>query len=172
MFDYDSCVARRVLPSDIKLILDWRNHPSTRKFMLNQNIISAGEHKLWFEETLFSHDRLLLIVEDLGSPIGSVHFKGLDSNCGVEWSFQSAPSSPKGSGIKVCASALNYLFQNSIISEVYGYVLDFNAASLNLHERLGFVTLKSLSKSLLVGGKAVGLVGFMITRDKWFSSCN
>ena len=94
----DSKQIRSVCSDDLELLLSWRNHPGTRRFMFNQKVITMLEHQQWFEHALQQEDRQLLIYEVAGVPLGYMNFTNAVANGVSEWGFYVAPDAPKGSG--------------------------------------------------------------------------
>src|SRR5262249_47272821 len=50
-------------PADEAWLLDLQRQPGTRQFALNPGLPTATEHARWFESTLRSEERLLVIAE-------------------------------------------------------------------------------------------------------------
>lgn len=61
---------------DLPLVLQWRNDPEVRKFMLYQHEITMDEHKAWFTSLgLFSH---YLMITYQGRKIGVFNLRDVD----------------------------------------------------------------------------------------------
>ncbi|NEX59662.1 UDP-2,4-diacetamido-2,4,6-trideoxy-beta-L-altropyranose hydrolase [Noviherbaspirillum galbum] len=77
-------VARRLLAGDISLrrarpqdcadLHQWRNHESTRRFSGDGQPIEYAVHASWFEKTLANPDRVILIGEQEGHPVGVLRY--------------------------------------------------------------------------------------------------
>lgn len=67
-------VMRRVNPNDLLNLFDWRNHPNIRSVSKNGDSISWENHQKWFANVINSNDKVLLIGENNGDPIGVVRF--------------------------------------------------------------------------------------------------
>jgi UDP-4-amino-4,6-dideoxy-N-acetyl-beta-L-altrosamine N-acetyltransferase len=156
---------------DLEYVLAWRNHSDVRRFMLTQHEITATEHRAWFERASKDKARALLIVEDNQQPVGCVIFSGVESNSTAEWSFYSAPSSRAGTGRLVCSAALDFAFQELGVHKVAGQVLDFNIASMRLHQRFGFTQEGVLRQHSLVDGKHHDLLCFGLLTNEWLGLC-
>ena len=65
---------RPATPADCDLIWKWRNHPSTREVSFNSDPIPLEEHRSWFAASLKNRNRLILMVEAGGDPVGRVCF--------------------------------------------------------------------------------------------------
>lgn len=129
---------RPLASDDLERVLQWRNHPNVRRFMLTQHEISPDEHRSWFARKSADPTRRLLLVEDEDVPLGFVQFSGVANGAAAEWGFYAAPEAPGGSGHKLGVAALDFAFQSLGLHKVCGQALAFNDGSIRLHERLGF----------------------------------
>ncbi|MBA4741525.1 MAG: UDP-4-amino-4,6-dideoxy-N-acetyl-beta-L-altrosamine N-acetyltransferase [Azoarcus sp.] len=152
---------------DLETVLSWRNHPETRKYMLTRHEISVDEHRQWFENASSEADHCLLIFEANGSPAGFVHFRGFLAGGIANWGFHVAPGSPKGTGTMLGASALDYAFESLEVHKVCGQALDFNEASIRLHQHLGFVQEGVMREQHLVQGAYCDLILFGLLGTEW-----
>lgn len=60
---------------DAETLFGWRNHPETRRMFINQSEVDATEHLEWFNTTIASEERILLIGELAnGAAFGVVRF--------------------------------------------------------------------------------------------------
>lgn len=167
MLTNTSLRARLMVKDDLESMLSWRNHPEVKRFMLTQHEITPDEHWAWFEESSKDQSKALLVIEEHGIPIGTVHFTGVKENGTAEWSFHSAPHSPKGTGYKICTSALQFAFRNLSVNKVSSRVLAFNTASLKLHHRLGFKDEGILREHQLVGNEHIDIYCLGILMGEW-----
>lgn len=152
---------------DLLRILAWRNHPQIRSGMLRQHEISLNEHKAWFLEASKDKARRLLIVEELGEPIGFVQFKGVMQGGSVEWGFYIEPSALKGSGRKLGIAALNYAFTTLNVHKICGQVLQSNEASLKFHIHMGFTQEGILREQFFINGKYISMICFGLIVNEW-----
>lgn len=160
---------RKMNEKDLEYVLMWRNHPDIRRFMLSQHEITLAEHRDWFERTSKDEARSLLIIEEFGNPRGCVLFSGVYKNSTAEWGFYSAPGNPAGTGTRICASALDFAFRELMVNKVAGHVLEFNKASIRIHQRLGFTQEGNLRQHSLIKGTHHNLLSFGLLSSEWFS---
>jgi len=159
--------ARRMVENDLDCVLNWRNHPDVRRFMLTQHEITPSEHWSWFNRASRDGTRALVVVEESNIKLGCVTFSGVQNNSTADWSFYVAPGSPAGTGKRVCRSALNYAFSELLIYKVAGQVIDFNQASINVHRSLGFTQEGQLRRHILINGVHCDLLHFGILSSEW-----
>ncbi len=161
-----------MLEPDLGYVLDWRNHPDIRRFMLTQREITPTEHREWFEHASKDETRALLVIEECGQPLGCVTFSGVKNNSTADWSFYSAPGNPPGTGTRICSTALAYAFTKLNVYKVSGRVLDINRASIRVHLRLGFTQEENLREHCLINGKHHELFYFGMCSRDWLTLNN
>lgn len=59
---------------DSQRVFEWRNHPTVRAVSRNSDMITWENHQRWFASVLSAIDRLLLIGQREGFPMGVVRF--------------------------------------------------------------------------------------------------
>ncbi len=129
---------RPLLQTDLLQLLEWRNHPEIRRYMLTQHEISLSEHQQWFERISQDPHKHSMIFELNNEAMGFVNFTGLSKGRIADWGFYIAPGAPKGSGQKLGNTALAYAFKQCHFHKVCGQALSFNDRSIRLHKTLGF----------------------------------
>lgn len=170
MIEHASMRVRRMRKHDLEYVLSWRNHPDVRRFMLTQHEITAHEHHAWFERATNDATRALLVIEEQNQPVGCVVFSGVQPNSTADWSFYSSPDSPAGTGKRVCSMALDFVFKKLNIHKVAGQVLDYNVASIRLHQRLGFIQEGNLREHVLINENHHDLLCFGVLSSEWIAS--
>lgn len=123
---------------DAELILDWRNDPETRRASRKQGAGTWEEHQRWLEHTLRSTDRLLLVAEDNGTPIGVLRFDLIDS---MRWevSINVAPERRgKGVGVMILQEGSRWFSGHVGLGVLEARVRENNARSLRAFRKAGF----------------------------------
>ncbi|MFN1532452.1 MULTISPECIES: HAD-IIIC family phosphatase [Vibrio harveyi group] len=126
------------------MVLDWRNHPDVRAVMLTNHVIQREEHSTWWDTTLASEDRCLLILERLGQPVGVIIFNRIDQIKKTAWwaFYLDNASLEKDNKIEIWFEAeklaLDYAGNTLNLHEMYGDVVDENEAVFELHKKFGF----------------------------------
>lgn len=67
-------IARRAGMPDARLLWEWHNDPGTRASSLTADPVPWPAHLAWLEAGLTREDRMLLVVEDVGGPVGTVRW--------------------------------------------------------------------------------------------------
>jgi RimJ/RimL family protein N-acetyltransferase len=130
--------ARDATEADAEQLLAWRNDPRTRSASRTSDVIALEDHLRWLRGVLASPDRLLLVVEADGDPVGTVRF---DREQAGEWevSITLAPAS-RGRGLAraVLTEGERVLAERQDVRAILAAVHQDNAASAALFERAGY----------------------------------
>lgn len=129
---------RALRENDLSTVLGWRNHESVRLRMFNRQVISADEHKTWFERASQAADRRLFLFELSDVPVGFAHLHPVAPDGIAEWGFYRAPDAPAGSGRLLGRATLDHAFAQLGLHKIVGKVLAENTASIRFHHGLGF----------------------------------
>lgn len=164
---FERCSLRPLAAENLSMVLEWRNHPDIRGSMLQQHEITPAEHAAWFERVSGDPTRKLLVGWERGSPIGFVHLTNATSGGVSDWGFYAAPGAPRGSGTKLCASALDLAFRELALHKVCGQALGFNKASVRVHEKLGFVHEGVLREQHRMGATYHDVICFGLLHRDW-----
>jgi UDP-2,4-diacetamido-2,4,6-trideoxy-beta-L-altropyranose hydrolase len=129
---------RRATGSDSKQLFEWRNHPRVRQVSRSDGIIAWNTHTTWLDTVLSDPQRILLIGEYAGKPVGVVRFDV--SNDTAEVSIYKVPTdSAAGSGIDLLTSAERWLRQHCRqVEALTAEVLGTNAVSHRLFMAAGY----------------------------------
>ncbi|WP_134727940.1 MULTISPECIES: GNAT family N-acetyltransferase [Amycolatopsis] len=134
-----SLIARDATEADAELLLAWRNDPVTRRASRSGDVIDLDRHLRWLRGVLTASDRILLVLEESGKPVGTVRF---DDEGGREWevSITLAPES-RGRGLArpVLDAGERTLAARTDAAAVLAAVHVENAASAALFERAGYL---------------------------------
>lgn len=131
---------RNIEEQDLELILQWRNHPSVRKSMFNQEVISLEDHKAWFSRESKKEDSCwLLYLNPEDKPAGVIYCTSIDRiNSHTFWGFYAAPDSSPGTGTAMCSEGLSYIFNVLRLNKVNAEVIESNLRSHAFHIKMGF----------------------------------
>lgn len=163
-------VLRPLAPDDLARVLSWRNHPSNRQVMFNQEEITSDEHYRWFERARSDTSRRLFIFEEKGEPLGFVQFSGVKLGAAIDWGFYTAPEAPKGTGRKLGRCAIDQAFGELKVHKLCGQVLANNQASIDFHLSMGFRVEGVLREHQAVGCHHEDLVCFGLLNREWAST--
>jgi len=130
---------RRARQDDCERILEWRNHPATRRYFFNPESIDLITHRSWFAAILEgTRNCHLLIAENAtGCPIGVVRFDEEGDSARVNV-YLDPGRHGHGLGKAMLDSALQWLEINSSVRTVNADVLVENTASMHLFAAAGF----------------------------------
>ncbi|MBI5437578.1 MAG: UDP-2,4-diacetamido-2,4,6-trideoxy-beta-L-altropyranose hydrolase [Nitrosomonadales bacterium] len=130
-------------------IFKWRNHATVRAVSRNREVIHWGTHQKWFEEVLASPDRLLLIGQRKGAPVGVVRFDIRGNE--AEVSIYLVPGTVEaGLGRNLLQSAEHWFKVNRPeISKIVAHVLGDNERSHRLFAGLDYRVESTLYSKVL-----------------------
>lgn len=130
---------RDVTRNDLKILFNWRNHPSARNNSFDKSVLTLANHKEWFENVLKSNSSFLYILEIDEVPVGAIRFK-IEDRHSAEINYLIDPSKHgKGFGTEILDVGVNRVFkENPGLKKVYGSVLKENLASIKIFEKLSF----------------------------------
>jgi UDP-4-amino-4,6-dideoxy-N-acetyl-beta-L-altrosamine N-acetyltransferase len=166
----DVLTLRALTQDDLAMVLDWRNHPTVRSYMLTQHEISMPEHRNWFLRVKNDKSHQQLIVLEDAEPIGFVQFNPVRKDGVADWGFYVRPNAPKGSGRKLGFTALRYAFNDLGLHKVCGQAIESNEPSIAFHKMLGFTEEGRLLEQQLIFNKYHTLFLFGLLAKDWQDS--
>lgn len=140
---------RTARQNDSEKLFEWRNHSSIRAVSRNAEIINWEDHQRWFASVLAASDRLLLIGQREGLPVGVVRFdiRGDEAEVSI---YLVPGSSQPGEGHDLLQSAERWFTDNKpSVRRIRAQVLGGNVRSQHLFLGAGYqVDSTSYSKRL------------------------
>ena len=114
--------------------------------MLNQHIISKGEHLKWIETLKDRKDWKFWVIFYNSTPIGSIYFQNIDyDNLSSEWGFYIGEEEFKGKGLSkyILFKLLEIFFEEMKFKTLITKVLSTNGPALSVYDKFKFRKLKS-----------------------------
>lgn len=133
---------RQVTLDDGQMLLRWRNAEPVCQCMYNTAAIALPEHLQWLQRELANPASRHLLLERDGEPVGYASLTGISERhrrCAWGFNLGDTPQ-PRGSGLRMLALLAEQVFEELQLEKICSEVLDFNTASLRVHQRLGFVS--------------------------------
>lgn len=129
---------RTASQDDSVKLFEWRNHPDIRAVSRNAEMINWEDHQRWFASVLAAPDRLLLIGQRDGLPIGVVRFDMRGDE--AEVSIYLVPDiNQSGQGRDLLQSAERWLTDNQPgVRKIRAHVLEGNERSQRLFLGAGY----------------------------------
>jgi UDP-2,4-diacetamido-2,4,6-trideoxy-beta-L-altropyranose hydrolase len=123
---------------DSEKLFEWRNHPTIRAASRKPDVINREDHQKWFASVLASSDRLLLIGQRAGLPVGVVRFDIQGDEASV--SIYLVPDIKQaGQGRELLQSAEYWFAANRPgVNKISAYVLGGNERSQRLFSGAGY----------------------------------
>jgi UDP-2,4-diacetamido-2,4,6-trideoxy-beta-L-altropyranose hydrolase len=133
-------IVRKAQSSDAKMLHDWRNHPSIRSVSRNTGEISAEDHRRWFDESLITPGRELLIGElETGDAVGVVRFDERTRNEHEVSIYLDPRRLGQGLGPALLSASEVYLTKNRKSEiDIYAVTMSGNKTSEQLFIKAGY----------------------------------
>jgi RimJ/RimL family protein N-acetyltransferase len=130
---------RKATFDDWKILLDWRNDPTTRENSFKTEEIPEQTHKLWFNDSLLNPNREIYILETNSTPVGTLRSDCYLSNeYALSWNI--APNyRGKGYGVKILE-----LFLKGKTGKFIAEIKPENIASIKMVLKNGFTKINEL----------------------------
>jgi len=132
-------------PADGEMIFCWRNHPVVRRYSGDAREIDWETHCEWFRQSLQNPNRILLIAEADGNPLGVLRYDLSETRLSTQQSAQvSVYLKPEkigqGYGANLLVAGVQWIRnQHPSVSKLVAEILPENAASIRAFERAGYV---------------------------------
>lgn len=138
VLDAAELTVRPAADADAAVLLEWRNDPETLRWSRGHQPVAEPVHRAWLAASARNQDRLLLIVERAGTPLGTVRFDRVEDEV-WEVSITVAPGH-RGHGLapRLLALGEGALHARTPVTTVLANVHEDNAASLSLFRRAGY----------------------------------
>jgi UDP-2,4-diacetamido-2,4,6-trideoxy-beta-L-altropyranose hydrolase len=134
----ETITLRRATPEDCEATFHWRNDPSVRQHSINAAAIDRETHQRWFAKSLENPDRIILIGEVQGKPVGVLRYDLAGNQAAV--SVYLVPGfAGKGFGTSLLIAGSDWMNQKySTITTIEATVLHANVASRKAFEKAGY----------------------------------
>lgn len=129
---------RKICMDDCAKTYEWRNAPSTRRYFRSSKPLTFDEHCRWTNSVIDDENRILLMAEDDGIPVGVVRFDSEGES--AEISIYLDPEQVgQGYGKQIIAAASEWA-RNNIrkIKRLEAEIFDDNIASVKSFKSTGF----------------------------------
>lgn len=131
-------ILRRANENDVDLLFDWANDKETRRNSFCEDEISYETHVAWLNELLKDNNRVQLIMEEDGEPVGQIRLSFSGDVAEIGYSVE-----PKkrgcGYGKVMLTLVLEYVRENlPDVKKIVGQVKPSNVASYKAFVSCGF----------------------------------
>ena len=124
--------------ADKKMVLEWRNHLSIRKWMFTQEEITLENHLSYIDSLKTKSDRVYFLLKEQGNSIGVVDYKDIDFIKSKAFIGIYAKPNLRGVGNILMKEIINYGFFELKLNCLISEVLDSNNSAIKLYNRYGF----------------------------------
>ena len=120
-----------------KMVLSWRNHPKTRRWMHNQDEIKLKDHLNFIQSLQSQKDKIYFLVKKEQEYIGVISFTQLVTKKTVHMGIYSNPNT-KGNGALLLSKIIDYSFSTLKVQKLFSEVFIENKRAYTLYESFGF----------------------------------
>lgn len=148
-------------------LLAIRNHPELRHSMMTAHEIGVEEHLAWIEAMAGNERSEFFAAFVNGEMVGAVGSSGLSKvDRRADWGFYLDPGCQgRGLGLALGYKFLDHVFAS--LEKLNAEVIDYNAASLAMHRRLGFRDEGVRRSHVRRDGQVHDAILLGITADEW-----
>jgi len=127
-----------------RLILEWRNSDSVRKWMTNKDIISIEEHLNYVESLKNNKQKLCFLVKENSDYLGIIEFDNINyTNKSAYFGLNANPNNKKLGIGRILEEVLLYIAKEKLlINKLKLYVFIENKLAINLYKKFGFLITK------------------------------
>ncbi|KTS72111.1 hypothetical protein NS274_21970 [Pseudomonas oryzihabitans] len=160
---------RPLQSTDAALILRWRNAPAVRQTMYSTRIITEAEHHAWLQRELAAPQSRHFLFTCAEQAVGYACLTDIRrEHRRCTWGFNLGDSvQPPGTGSRMLFLLAEVAFEQLGLDKLWAEVLDFNAASLRVHARLGFQEEGRLSRHVHRSDGVFDVVRLALFAEQW-----
>ena len=132
--------------ADLPMTLAWRNQDHIRRWFFYSDVITADQHRRWYEQYRDRDDDFVFVIEDLDTLMRPV---GQASLYNIDWAGRRGEfgrlliGDPAAAGLGLAATATQMLVDQALsawgLAELDLEVLQSNAPALAIYRRYGFI---------------------------------
>jgi len=155
---------------DIEQIRTWRNMPEISEYMYTNEIITAEQQKLWYENLKISKSQKAWIIEYNGKKLGVASLYDIKEKFKTTyWAFYLGDSSVRGAGIgaKVEYNMCRYVFEEMKFNKLLCEVFVWNQQVISMHEKFGFRRESYFREHIIKDKKTYDVIGLALLKNEW-----
>lgn len=177
---------RTIEEDDIPFLQRWRNHPDVRVPLTDTDPRNAAQMEEMFEEGISDDGGVNLLISvdceqaepteatpDDASyvPVGEVAIPWIRERHGVGMLMYWVAPEHQGNGYVTEATELilDHAFRERRLAKVWAHVIEPNAGSQHVLEKLGFEKEGHLREHVFIDGERVDVIAYGLLADDWLS---
>lgn len=134
----ESVSVRIARDEDCAVMFAWRNDPDVRRASFNDAPVSWSSHQKWFNESLGRKDRIILVGEVNGEPVGIVRFDDIDGGTAEVSIYVDPSKTGRGLGATLLKAGENWLLNKTTVRRITARVRSENAKSQHFFSVNGY----------------------------------
>lgn len=163
---------RDINKDDLVIVLGWRNQEHIRNVMFKDSLISWDQHVTWYK-TLNKVNKLskIFAIKDIEYGVLNIYDVNQDSNS-CSWGFYVGDTeAPKGTGLLLGYTSLEFIFKKMKIRKLCAEVIETNKISCKFHEKLGFKLDGTLRKHIKRNDTYEDVYVYSLFAEEWEEKC-
>ena len=123
-----------------KIVLHWRNHDATQKWMHQPTLITLNEHLCFIENLKQRKDKQYLMIKSQQDNLGVINFIHIDIKQGTSalGLYINPDLQRKGTGKKLMEFAITYAFITLNLQNLTLEVFSHNERAISLYKKFNF----------------------------------
>lgn len=167
-----SVILRKVLESDLEMIMNWRMSPEVTKYMYTDPSLSLDDQYNWFKKINQNCDneKYWIIELDNGTPVGLMSVNDIDYRHGqASWAYYIGSTEARGKGLGriLECNMYDYAFYTLNLNKLWCEVFEFNEKVIKIHEKFGSKVEGEFFDHIKKNGKYLNVVRMAILKREW-----
>jgi RimJ/RimL family protein N-acetyltransferase len=138
-------ILRNVSHDDIKLLFEWINQRSVRRWSFSKELISYEMHQKWFFEKFKNKNSFIFILQKSSLPLGMIRFDKKNKKTFLSYLISERFRGQK-LGTKILKLGISKISSLWGITDIYAETIPENQPSVRSLERVGFKLVSSNNK--------------------------
>lgn len=144
---------RQIEYDDLEQVMVWRNQDETRKWFLNNSIITWEQQLEWYKKYLDNDKDIMFIVEEIvntNSPIGTIALYNIDSDKHTaefgRLIIGNLEARDRGFGLECTNAICDFGFHQLGLKKIHSDLFEDNIRSLKMCTKAGFQIISTYYK--------------------------
>lgn len=126
--------------NELRMVLSWRNHDSVRRYLINKEEISWGDHVEFVKKLINNDSSFYWLARLRGKPCGvvSLRLDPKDHSYGMSGIFMSPDRQGTGDGVELAFHATHFFFEQMRVHTLRNDVYKNNKSAVKLNRAMGY----------------------------------
>ena len=145
---------RQIEPGDLECVRIWRNNDLTRKWFLDNSIITPEQQLIWYKNYIDNNRDIMFIIEEMvniNAPIGTIALYNIDTDRQTTDAGRLMIGNPevrnRGFGLESLKAMCDFAFYQLGIKKIRCEVFEDNFSSMKMSKNAGFKIIDTYFKN-------------------------